>query len=252
MATVAILAITKIVHYRNRLKGKSARYGTISIPEVPLEKFCTIFTPKIHGISLNAEVFFVSAGGSGVCGTTSDTEAWILAAMSKQAMCMFEFGTASGRTSYLWARNSGPSSKIHTLTLHPDQEHAYNNPSKEKEQADPSAINEITYNSFIYSDTEQAQKIKQHFGDSQKFDESQFLKKCDLLFIDGSHSYVFVKNDTEKALRMLKPGGFIIWHDYRNDVEHTQGVYRFLNELSHDIPIVQLKNTTLAGYQSPP
>ena len=40
------------------------------------------------------------------------------------------------------------------------------------------------------------------------------LGKFDLIFIDGNHSYVGVKADTENAIRVLKEGGIIVWHDY--------------------------------------
>jgi predicted O-methyltransferase YrrM len=35
----------------------------------------------------------------------------------------------------------------------------------------------------------------------------------DLVFVDGAHSYEYVKNDTEKGWEMLRPGGIIAWHD---------------------------------------
>jgi Methyltransferase domain len=36
----------------------------------------------------------------------------------------------------------------------------------------------------------------------------------DLIYIGASHSYSAVKNDTEKALRMLAPSGVIVWDGY--------------------------------------
>ena len=38
----------------------------------------------------------------------------------------------------------------------------------------------------------------------------------DAIFIDGDHSYEQVRKDTENALRVLKPGGILIWHDVYN------------------------------------
>lgn len=35
----------------------------------------------------------------------------------------------------------------------------------------------------------------------------------DFAFIDAGHSHVCVKNDTEKALSVMRPGGLMLWHD---------------------------------------
>ena len=50
-------------------------------------------------------------------------------------------------------------------------------------------------------------------SDSAKFDTTPYLNSMDLVFVDGAHSYEYVKNDTEKGLEMLRPGGIIAWHD---------------------------------------
>jgi len=36
----------------------------------------------------------------------------------------------------------------------------------------------------------------------------------DLIFIDGSHYYEYVKSDTQNALGCLTAGGLVVWHDY--------------------------------------
>lgn len=50
-----------------------------------------------------------------------------------------------------------------------------------------------------------------------------FLKqntdKYDLIYIDGCHDYDSVKNDIQNFLPLVKEGGFISGHDYKNDVE---------------------------------
>jgi predicted O-methyltransferase YrrM len=40
----------------------------------------------------------------------------------------------------------------------------------------------------------------------------------DVAFIDGCHDTEFVYNDTRKVLRQMKPGGFILWHDFNPDL----------------------------------
>ena len=64
----------------------------------------------------------------------------------------------------------------------------------------------------------------------------------DFAFVDGSHSYDYVKNDTEKLLRLLAPSGVIVWHDY---CRAWPGVVRYLNELGTTLPLRYVDGTTL-------
>ena len=50
-------------------------------------------------------------------------------------------------------------------------------------------------------------------ADSAKFDTTPYRESMDLIFVDGAHSYEYVKNDTVKGMEMLRPGGIVAWHD---------------------------------------
>jgi hypothetical protein len=50
-------------------------------------------------------------------------------------------------------------------------------------------------------------KIHCLFGDSATFDYSPFYGKVDLFFIDGAHSYEYVRSDTINALKCISRGG---------------------------------------------
>ena len=73
------------------------------IPKVPVERLGPRFQPDALGATLAAEVSYVWRGSIEVPGGTSDTEAWILAVVARDARTMFEFGTCTGKTAYLWA-----------------------------------------------------------------------------------------------------------------------------------------------------
>jgi predicted O-methyltransferase YrrM len=52
-------------------------------------------------------------------------------------------------------------------------------------------------------------------GNSLTFDFKGIGKKFDLIFIDGSHHFEFVKNDTEKIFKhLIHDNSIIVWHDY--------------------------------------
>ncbi len=52
--------------------------------------------------------------------------------------------------------------------------------------------------------------------DSRKLNYDLLFQNVELIFLDGNHTYDFVKIDSEKALSYMKKrgSGTIIWHDY--------------------------------------
>ena len=98
-----------------------------------------------------------------------------------------------------------------------------------------------------YRGTAEESRIVQLYGDSGTYDFSEFLGQMDFVFVDASHAYRYVVNDSLVALRLLRPeGGTIVWHDYGR----WDGVTRALNDLKSRQPefreVVKVQGTTLA------
>jgi len=252
-----IEAALRILRYRSQLRKTELRHGprlreiegTLDSPitSIKLDEFHQLFTQNGLGPALESEVSFI---GGGMWGGTSIIETWVLSVLAKQATCMFEFGTGSGRITYLWAKNSAPDARVITLTLSKNQQADYQATREDNPWATQTALAESVFDSFLYSGTPVEHKITQLCGDSKRFDEMPYLKRCDLIFIDGSHAYSYVKNDTEKALRMLKEGGLILWHDYRYRNLETSGVRRYLDTLSETLPLLRLQETSFVAYRN--
>ena len=51
----------------------------------------------------------------------------------------------------------------------------------------------------------------------------------------AGHTLAYVENDSRKALRMVKPGGFIVCHDYLG--RRVKEVFEALNEMSREVDI---------------
>jgi len=125
---------------------------------------------------------------------------------------MFEIGTFDGRTTLNLACNSSDDAKVYTLDL-PNQKYVA------KEQValdgDMSFVNKsVTGSRFVRNECKN--KITQLYGDSATFDFSPYEKKMDFVFIDGAHTYEYILNDSDKALKLLKDAqGIILWHDYK-------------------------------------
>jgi len=233
--------------YRSRLMELEGTFDS-PIPVLKVDEFHELFAQSGlgQGLSLESEVSFV---GGGVLGGTSHFETWVLSVLAKRAATLFEFGTGTGRIAYLWARNSAPDARVITLTLGKNQHADYQFAREDNPLAVLAALAESAFDRFLYSGTQAEHKITQLFGDSKRFDETPYLKECDLIFIDGSHAYSYVKSDTEKALRMLREGGLVLWHDYRFRNLATSGVRRYLDELSETLPLVRLHDTAFVVYR---
>ena len=215
------------------------------IPKVEIDQFDARFQPETQGPSKNTEISFIGGAGS-----ISDFETWILCTFAKKSLNIFEFGTFAGKTTYLLAKNAPKSSKIFTLTLAPEGRSAYKASESDDAKDTKSALDESIFTSFYYTNTPVSSKITQLFADSKMFDESPYVGKMDLIFIDGSHAHSYVESDTQKALKMIKPGGVIFWHDYRGP-NRAPGVFETLNKLQKDLKLVHIAGTSLVAYKKP-
>jgi len=98
------------------------------IKTVSIEKINPIFKPRIMSDDTKfpskehvAKMVLVHDEEYNVKGLISDYETWILAIISKISLNIFEFGTCSGKTSYIMALNSPENAKIKTITLNDEQ-----------------------------------------------------------------------------------------------------------------------------------
>ncbi len=251
VAIAALVAFVVERRKRERLRAEFKRTGAFfPIDGVELPELDPVFAPGPFGPTLATEVQFVGHGPIDVPGGTSDAEAWILAVLAKQAHHFFEFGTCTGKTTYLWSRNAPPDAKIVTITLAPTQRDAYVAGAGDSARDRRYALTESNFTEFLYTGTPDAARITQLFGDSKAFDEAPYEAWADLVFVDGSHAESYVQSDSAKALRMVKPGGLILWHDYIGP-ENSPGVYHGINTLAKTLPIRHVKGTTFASYRRP-
>jgi predicted O-methyltransferase YrrM len=157
----------------------------------------------------------------------------------QQPRVLLEIGTFDGNTTLQMAHNSPADARVYTLDLPPDGEAtARLDPQDQAYIADRQKLDRK------YARSPVAHKVTQCLGDSATFDFHSILEhgRPELAFIDGSHSYDYVRNDTEKVLEILAPGGVILWHDY---VPGWPGVMQYLDELSARMPLQRIEGTAL-------
>jgi len=167
---------------------------------------------------------------------------------------LFEFGTYMGATTLLFATNTKSEAKIISLDIDPQELELENidvDQSKlliDQKENDNFLRNNFASNGAKYVkclDRELQKKIELILQNSLKLapEKREFLKKFDLIFIDGGHEYHIVEKDTENALKMAKENSIIIWHDYKSSI-HSD-VTNFINEFSLAHNLYHVENTML-------
>ena len=191
---------------------------------------------------------FSVAPSNNIVGMTSDYEAWIISSFSKISKKIFEFGTCSGKTTYLMGLNSSDDTKIVSITLHPNDLDNIKKKDKDNKVSFRNIIQESVYEKFLFSEKEVEKKIKIIFQNSLNLEHHEYKKQMDLIFIDGGHTYSVVKSDSEKSFEMLNSNGIILWHDYVPGKKSAKDVVKYINEISKKKKIYKIKNTSLCFF----
>lgn len=133
----------------------------------------------------------------------------VLLLKKARARSVFEFGTYKGVSITQLAMNLPADAEIRTLDL-PDQA------AIELKISDPDEL-QIAREGAKGSLVPEALRARIQFlkQDSARFDPAPLAGQVDFVFVDGAHSYDYVKNDSEKGWRLLRSGGIIAWHDCR-------------------------------------
>jgi predicted O-methyltransferase YrrM len=141
-------------------------------------------------------------------GGSLPTDIILLKALAKQIdnCSYFEIGTWRGESVVNVAETA---KECYTLNLSKEEMLAMKMP---KEYAN--------LHSFFSKDKD---NIKHLFGNSLNFDFKGLNKKFDLIFIDGNHTYDFVKSDTQNVFKhLIHDDSIVVWHDYAYNPEKVR------------------------------
>lgn len=159
---------------------------------------------------------------------------------------VFEIGTFLGRTALNFALNSPPDTIVYTMDLPPEERAEF----CQTTNAADTAIIRGSRTGELFRNRPEAAKIKQLLGNSLTYDFTPYHGQADIVFIDGAHHYAAVSKDTRSALALVKPGGWIIWHDFANYGDYNDVTRAVLNILPGD-RVIQIEDTQLALYRQP-
>ena len=154
---------------------------------------------------------------------------------------VLEIGTYDGFTALNIAANLPDGGEVATLDLPQDGDEAALRAGGLSNAITSGIVGEK------FRNEPEAAKIRQIWGNSAEIDWTSFGGPFDMIFIDGSHDYKYVKSDSLKAIQHVRPGGTILWHDYGQAVD----VSRAVDEIAQTYPVKAILGTRFACLRMP-
>lgn len=178
-------------------------------------------------------------------GYAEDHQGMLVAALARglNARSFFEIGTNRGRTAWTVARNNP---EAHVYTLDVPLELSSSEVALDMGTDDHHFFRPGAACGEAFAGTPEAERITQLWGDSATFDYAPYAGRIDMVYVDGGHSYEYVRSDTVNALAMLSPTGTIVWDDYGSHPD----IYLYVNELAPtlDRPVYHVFASRMAIY----
>ena len=227
LATLALL-------YRPHAALKHVQYGLfgwrmIKRQGLPQRQFHELFkTPEHVPIDLLATTGHLTHWDANYA-----KDAFYLALLARvlSPRRIFEIGTLHGYTALLFALNTPPDTVIYTLDLPPNGSCSPSLPTTISDNEHIVAHAHYAHSpECLYSAHPAGKKVSQLYGDSAHFDFAPYHEKVDLFFVDGAHSYEYVRSDSLNAVSCTRRGGVIVWHDYGR--WGVNGVSRWLHQFA--------------------
>lgn len=176
-----------------------------------------------------------------IAGRTADIVSLCILCQLASPKVVFEIGTGRGCTALHIVLNTPDDAEVYTLDL-PLRSRAGRLRTTTHDRILIDQHAEV--GDYLFTNTPVGHKIRCLFGDSAIFDFSPFYGTVDLFFIDGAHSYEYVRSDTINALKCCHSGSVIAWHDFGR--HGINGVTPLLRELSRQMSIHAIPGGSLA------
>lgn len=179
-----------------------------------------------------------------------DAEVLTTFAANADGQCL-DLGTSYGNSAYKLATNLGTRGTVHTVNILPDQQDGTEG-GFVTHMLRPEEIGRFFRDRGI-------QGIRQHYANTAAWDVPEEVSDLAMVFVDAAHDTEMVLNDSRLGWDRLRPGGFMLWHDFSPNSRHyfdwidacMRGVEMFLAEKGMSGDIVQLRNSWIGILQKP-
>jgi predicted O-methyltransferase YrrM len=166
-------------------------------------------------------------GGSWQDGCTAPLERFLMAQLVRhfRPKTILEVGTYRGTTTRLLLDNMPADARIYTIDLPLDTK------ASEIAALSDERLLEHRQVGVEYRDHPLAKNVTQILGNTLEPETwGQVPGGIDFVFIDASHSYEAVRNDTEHVWPKLSAQGVVLWHDYSETESPERGVGKYIRE----------------------
>jgi hypothetical protein len=221
-------------HFDPRTTSSKSTSKTDGVDTIPIASLYTILGHKKIDIRLA-----IQPQEDGTL-PTNEIMALLAVAILSSPKAVLEIGTFMGNTTQQLAINL-PDAIIHTVDL-PLDFNPINDLHAEIKKDDFHLIAKRDVGRDYRGTIVQTQ-IRQYYSDTAIWDFSN-AKGASFFFIDGSHTYEYCKNDSERCYELCQGNGVFLWHDC--DEAHP-GVLRTILEWRHlGRNIIRIEGTSIA------
>jgi hypothetical protein len=160
-------------------------------------------------------------------GTISPLERYVLTHLIRyfRPAVLLEVGTFRGTTTRLLLDNVPQQARLYSIDLPPTSSFS------DFDGATDERLIRHRRVGLEFANHPLAANVSQILGNTfEKATWQHVPGDLDFAFIDASHSYEAVKNDTERVREKLPSSGIMVWHDYSRTDSRERGVGKFIRE----------------------
>jgi predicted O-methyltransferase YrrM len=184
----------------------------------------TAWPEALFGFEDVAFLFSSTQMNHGVISMAFDEAAYLFRlARSLGPATIVEIGRYKGGSTLLLAAAMDPGATLYSYDLH----------TKQTSQYDYGELDEETRAALERYGL--ADRVHIRVGDSKTVEPPTL--DCDLVFVDGDHTYTGVRGDYENWRRAVRPGGHLLFHDaaaFRDFTVLDEQVARLMDEIERD------------------
>ncbi|AGX88145.1 glycosyltransferase family protein [Candidatus Symbiobacter mobilis] len=215
-----------------------------------IKDFQTHFGLAFDGVLLETDLDVVEVDTDANGRARRDAEVLCTLAANAEGDVL-ELGTSHGRGTYKLATNLQQGYQCHTVNILPEQENSTSG----------KLITHLLTKDEIgsYYRERGITNIVQYYGNTAQWQLPSGLQNFSMVFIDAAHDEENVYLDSKLVWDRIKPGGFMVWHDFSPlnlhfdwIVASMKGAERFIREFQLEkVEIVNLRHSWCGVLRKP-
>lgn len=162
-----------------------------------------------------------------------------------------DLGTSHGHSAFKLATNLRGRGTVHTVNILPEQHQASSG------QLVTHLLTREQIGAFYRE--QGTPGINQIYADTCNWQMPKELRDLALVFVDAAHDTAAVYKDSLTIIPRVRPGGYIVWHDFHPELRHKfgwidavmRGVEAFFQTIRFEPEILHLKDSWMGVWRLP-